>query len=154
MYGCCLVIPMIGFRSWFLKEISKNGEWRDFVFWLRRYGGYVCCLRQRFKCRGMGSCQKLAGTVHVGPCRWVPITKNTCVPTHNDMKYLFSLATKFSNCLKCIFIKYFELYLRKLFINFKKNNGFELYHRHGVCIVPISCQHDTARWILPVPMDT
>ncbi|XP_020095845.1 malate dehydrogenase, glyoxysomal-like isoform X2 [Ananas comosus] len=50
------------------------------------------------------------GTVCAGPCRSMPVTKNIYVSTHNGMKYLFSLATKYANYLLCVFINFFELY--------------------------------------------
>ncbi len=90
------------------------------------------------------------------PARCVPssvdecrLQKNICVRTHNSMKYLFSLATNFFNCLLCIFIKYFELYLENYLVNLRKK-GFELCHRHGSYRAGILL----ARWIRPVAMDT
>lgn len=50
------------------------------------------------------------GTVRVVSCLCVADHKNTCVPTHYDMEYLFSFASISCNCLLYIFITSFVLY--------------------------------------------
>ncbi len=51
----------------------------------------------------------------------------------------------------------FEISLGTIYLWYRFSlaiKGFKLCHRHGDCIVPVSCWHGTARWIRFVPMDT
>lgn len=56
--------------------------------------------------------------------------KNTYVPIHGDIKYLFLLAIKYSNYLLCIFITSFLNFTEKLVGNIVLSCAIctELYH--------------------------